>query len=141
MQLVDADFGREGALLRKGSEQYWIYMRADQTPPASEPAGPPPGRTASPDGRVSARTRASSPVFGSGESYAASRQRRLDEMRQRVKASRELTPDDLEQRLQEYQMHLIRSGKTPLPIPLSAEADRKLVEEGVLPPAEAAAQE
>jgi len=31
-------------------------------------------------------------------------------------------------------MHLIRQGKTPLPIPLTQEMDDQLVKEGILPP-------
>jgi hypothetical protein len=43
----------------------------------------------------------------------------------------------LERKLQEYQMDLIRQGKTPLPmVPLTPEMDAQLVEEGVLPPQE-----
>lgn len=45
----------------------------------------------------------------------------------------ELSPEELNQLIQEYQKDLIRSGQTPLPIPLTPETDRQLVEEGVLP--------
>jgi hypothetical protein len=41
---------------------------------------------------------------------------------------------ELEKHLQEYQMEVIRQGLPPLPIPLTAEMDKKLIEEGVLPP-------
>lgn len=41
---------------------------------------------------------------------------------------------ELEKHLNEYQMEVIRQGLPPLPIPLTPEMDRKLVEEGVLPP-------
>ncbi len=46
----------------------------------------------------------------------------------------ELTPAEIAQLLQEYQKSLIRSGKTPLAIPLTPETDAQLVEEGYLPP-------
>lgn len=36
--------------------------------------------------------------------------------------------------LEDYQMEVIRSGMPPLPIPLTPEMDRQLVDEGVLPP-------
>ena len=36
--------------------------------------------------------------------------------------------------MREHQMHLIRQGKTPLPIPLTKEMDDQLVKEGILPP-------
>lgn len=45
----------------------------------------------------------------------------------------EMTPEEVSALLQEYQKELIRSGQTPLPIPLTPETDRALVEEGVLP--------
>jgi hypothetical protein len=45
----------------------------------------------------------------------------------------EMTPEETSALLQEYQKELIRSGQTPLPIPLTPETDRALVEEGVLP--------
>ena len=41
---------------------------------------------------------------------------------------------ELEKHLQDYQMEVIRQGLPPLPIPLTPEMDRKLIEEGVLPP-------
>ena len=45
----------------------------------------------------------------------------------------EMTPEEVSALLQEYQKELIRSGQTPLPLPLTPETDRALVEEGVLP--------
>jgi hypothetical protein len=45
----------------------------------------------------------------------------------------EMSPEEVNALLQEYQKELIRSGQTPLPIPLTPETDRQLVEEGVLP--------
>jgi len=45
----------------------------------------------------------------------------------------DMTPEETSALLQEYQKELIRSGQTPLPIPLTPETDRALVEEGVLP--------
>jgi hypothetical protein len=44
-----------------------------------------------------------------------------------------LTEEEIARLLQEYQKELIRKGMTPLPIPLTAETDRQLVEEGFLP--------
>jgi hypothetical protein len=48
----------------------------------------------------------------------------------------ELSDEEIADLLQEYQKELIRNGQTPLPIPLSPETDRQLVEEGILPPQE-----
>jgi hypothetical protein len=45
----------------------------------------------------------------------------------------DLSEEEIAQMLQEYQKELLRSGQTPLPIPLSPETDRQLVEEGILP--------
>jgi hypothetical protein len=45
----------------------------------------------------------------------------------------ELTDEEIGRLLQEYQKELIRKGMTPLPIPLTPETDRQLVEEGYLP--------
>jgi len=45
----------------------------------------------------------------------------------------EMSPEEVNALLQEYQKELIRSGQTPLPIPLTPETDQQLVEEGILP--------
>ena len=45
----------------------------------------------------------------------------------------DMSPEEVSALLQEYQKELIRSGQTPLPIPLTPETDRALVEEGILP--------
>jgi hypothetical protein len=46
------------------------------------------------------------------------------------------SPEELQAHLQNVQMDAIRSGKPPLPIPLTPEMDAQLVREGVLPPLE-----
>ena len=46
------------------------------------------------------------------------------------------SPEQLEAHLQNVQMDAIRTGKPPLPIPLTPEMDAQLVSEGVLPPME-----
>ncbi len=48
----------------------------------------------------------------------------------------ELSREEVDNLLQEYQKELIRKGMKPLPIPLTPETDRELVEEGLLPPLE-----
>ncbi len=45
----------------------------------------------------------------------------------------ELSPEEVNALLQDYQKELIRGGQTPLPIPLTPETDQELVNEGVLP--------
>ncbi len=47
-----------------------------------------------------------------------------------------LQGEELQKHLQQYQMEVIRKGLPPLPIPLTPEMDRQLVQEGVLPPQE-----
>lgn len=42
--------------------------------------------------------------------------------------------EELQEHLKQQQMDAIRTGKPPLPIPLTPEMDQQLVEEGVLPP-------
>jgi len=144
IELVAADYDKEGVLLRKDAEQYWLYM-SDNIPTVPDtPRGPAthspgqvhPGAPSGPRGaqptdldRPSSRSDS-----GSATSYADRRRKRLEEMRQRATAAQKLSDEDVEKRLQEYQMDLIRKGLTPLPIPLTEEMDSKLVKEGVLPP-------
>ena len=135
LQLVEADYEGEGALLKKGNEQYWIYMSGD--PQAASPTGqasssPSPSRPApsSTSRRRSAVRRAS---------YAERlAQRRADEVeaRRRAAMKERLSGEELVDKLKEYQMDVIRKGMPALPIPLTREMDDKLVLEGVLPPIE-----
>lgn len=46
------------------------------------------------------------------------------------------SPEELQTHLQNVQMDAIRTGKPPLPIPLTPEMDAQLVQEGILPPLE-----
>lgn len=136
--LAEADYNAARALLRKDGEQFWITMGTSDTPAAAPPetgmASPPPGGQAQPvAGPVEAE------VANSGNpaaSYAERRRQRLDIMRQRAQESRNLSEEDVEKRLREYQMKQIREGKTPLPIPITEEMDAQLVKEGILPPVE-----
>jgi len=47
---------------------------------------------------------------------------------------REMSKAEADARLQQYQMKLIREGKTPLPIPLTEEMKAQLAKEGIEPP-------
>ncbi len=141
IQLVAADYEKEGALLRKDAEQYWVYMRGDgpAAAPAAEPRGFVPRVGVGAGGGGSVSPNAVSAVDGPGGgrmSYAARRLRRLEEMRKRAEVAKNLSDKDVEKKLQAYQMDLIRKGLTPLPIPLTPEMDDQLVKEGILPPAE-----
>lgn len=129
IELVDADYEKEGALLRKGGEQFWMYMGSA---PAVETA--PVMRSKH---SVAARSPAIMRSQGSRSSYAERRRKRLEGMRQRAAESRRLSEREIKKKLQEYQMDLIRKGvASPTPIKLTPEMDRRLVEEGVLPPLE-----
>ncbi len=137
IELIEADYERECALLRKGGEQYWLPMGGDSlgggAPPAAGAPSPPPTRGSSPP----ALPRVSSASGKDGSiSYAERRRRRLAEMRERAAAARDLSEAEVEKRLREYQMNLIRKGMTPLPIQLTPEMDAQLVKEGVLPAVE-----
>lgn len=139
--LADADFDRERALVRKDGEQFWMTMGFGSSPDETEQA------SVSEDAPVRRRPpgviRAGAPQ-PSGESdgdpsqlaasYAERRRQRIEEMRRRAQESRNLSEEEVEQRLREYQMRLIREGRTPLPIPITEEMDAQLVEEGILPP-------
>lgn len=135
IDLVEADFQREGALLRRGMEQYWIYM--DDSLPEQPTASGLPAGARSVGGRSPSPDR---PAGGRDASMERlkKRQRELEEEeRSREKAEEQtLRGEDLEDHLQAYQMEVIRQGLVPLPIPLTEEMDDQLVAEGVLPPAD-----
>jgi len=137
LELVDADFDREGALLKKEGVMHWIYLDgslgsgpggAQTTVASPSPGGPrvPP----------SAAARSSS---GRGGSYAERLKKRreiLEERRRKSEERASVGPEALKKQLQEYQMELIRAGGElgpPLPIPLTKEMDNQLVAEGALP--------
>ena len=137
IELVDADYEKEGVLLRKGGEQFWMYMGG--APVATAPAvanGKSSKNRATifrPPASQSSNARSSLSKATSNSSYAERRQKRLEQMRKRAEDKRKLSEDQVEEKLQNYQMDLIRKGLTPLPIKLTPEMDRQLVEEGVLP--------
>lgn len=150
--LAEADYDAERALVRKDGQQYWMNMGAGaDAGGVSEPAPAQPkasvrsrmplvaspGIVRSPPGAAStsAPPETIAPP-GTAASYAERRRQRLEEMRLRTQESRNLSEEEVEKRLREYQMKLIREGKTPLPIPITEEMDAQLVKEGILPPAE-----
>lgn len=123
-ELMDADFEKEAALLRKDGKEEWLYMNGVEAPTAS--VGPP-----SPGGSSVPRPRGGRPV---------GRVRTARDVRVRRPApEQKYRGEELKKHLEEYQMELIRSGGEkgpPLPMPLTQEMDDELVREGVLPPAE-----
>ncbi|MFC1452782.1 hypothetical protein ACFLSJ_05495, partial [Verrucomicrobiota bacterium] len=130
IELVEADFVGEGALLRKDSEEYWIYMNGEGGEPGVASVAANPGaedKKAKPEPesrRLSYKER------------LRLRRKEAQERRRQEAEKNTLTGKDLEEHLQAYQMDVIRQGGVPLPIPLTPEMDDQLVAEGVLPPVE-----
>ncbi len=123
IEVVTANWADEEAVLKQGSEMALIKFASGEVQEI-KPGQVRPGRNA--------------PV-----STAA--QRPTWEERRRARAATppppaepppppKYTGEELTKHLQEYQMEVIRQGLPPLPIPLTAEMDAKLVQEGVLPP-------
>lgn len=118
IELVSASFEEEEAVLRRGSEMAIIKLA---------------------DGDVQSITQQEHQerMRARQTSYEERRRARRAEMERRRNEpppEPQLTGAELEQHLKDYQMEVIRQGLPPLPIPLTPEMDRQLVEEGVLPP-------
>ena len=135
IELIDADYDMDKALIRKGPQEAWLSMGGSMKSLSPQPIGAPP--------RVPAMTPGSAGgAAGVAVSYAARRRQRmaeLEERRRQMAQAPQLPPEELKKHLETYQMELIRSGGEkgpPLPIPLTPEMDDQLVAEGVLPPAE-----
>jgi len=141
IQLMEADYDGEKALVRKDNEQFWITMGSGSAP--QENVAPDVVPTENPHQRRGPRTTIPSPVASTGDgdsarpmSYAERRRQRIEQMQAQAQEARNISEEEAEKRLREYQMKLIREGKTPLPIPLTEEMDAQLVKEGFLPPME-----
>jgi hypothetical protein len=132
-EVLDADYAAERALLRKDGQEEWISMEG-----ATGLAGADVG------GGMSPALSATSGAPGTDEntarrlSYAERLRRRREAVLERRLEQPKLEGDALKKHLEEYQMQLIREGMPALPIPLTPEMDEQLVQEGVLPPIEAA---
>jgi len=134
IELVEADYEEEAALLRKGSEEHWIYMSGKEggTPPPSSGRGSRPATKAP-----------GIPATGRRAIQLSRIKRRHDLLMARRKREEEIEKagvegvEELKKQIREYNMDLIRAGGElgpPLPIPLNREEDDQLVAEGVLPP-------
>ena len=123
--IVDANYDKGSALLRKGGEQFWLYMGGGSS------GGNCSGKSSRTFNRRKASKKRTTTAFNS---YAERRRKRLEEMRKRMEQERKISDEEVNKKLQRYQMERIRRGLTPLPIKLSAEADAELVKEGLLPP-------
>ena len=149
--VLDADYEGEKAKLSKDGAETWITM-TDAKSMASVTAAVQPAdakRTTMPGITTPSMRRSSVAAVATNQPTLApslSERVKLKEMheearRQRVeeaeKAKEGLSKAQMEQRLRDYQMDLIRAGGQkgpPLPIPLTPEMDAQLVKEGVLPP-------
>jgi len=123
IELVDADYVEEMALLRKGDEENWISMDGTGTGFGSTGGGgssPPPGAAGTP----------------AAQKQLSYRERLEQRRAARVREAKppKLEGEELKRHLQELQMNLIREGAPPLPMELTPEMDAQLVAEGVLPP-------
>ncbi len=120
IELIDADYDKEEAVLKKGEEVVVLRMSgATGTQVLSS--------TERQDRMKQAKARRLS--------YAERRRQRMLERQKPVEAPKpKYTGAELEKHLQEYQMKVIREGLPPLPVQLSPDRDAQLVAEGFLPP-------
>lgn len=120
IELVDADYEKEEAVLKKGEEVVVLKM--------SGVAGTQVLSTAERQDRMrQAEDRRMS--------YAERRRQRMLERQKPVEIPKPMyTGEELEKHLQDYQMKVIREGLPPLPVQLTADRDAQLVQEGFLLP-------
>lgn len=123
IDVVEVDYDREKALLRRGGEEAWMGMNDVSQPVTAAPPvvastrrGPRPAAAAATPGRPAQKV-----------------------VREVKNEKPKLSGEALTKHLQDYQMDLIRAGGDkgpPLPMELTPEMDAQLVAEGVLPPLE-----
>ncbi len=134
IKLVDADFQGDRALIRKGDQEEWLIMNRGFTKPGASPTDP--------TGEISRRQR-----------FREMAKARMGQRNASPPAPEPVVSSNLatnhphfknNEEMNEYyrkiNLDLIRAGGNkgpPLPIPLTPEDDATLVNEGVLPPAEA----
>ncbi len=120
IEIKEADYANEKALVKKGAEEVWMTMtEAKAMPAVVMPGG---GVAMAPPLRRSEPPANPAPPQEPPQS-----------------AKPRLTGEALQKHLQNYQMELIRAGGRkgpPLPIALTPEMDAQLVTEGALPPSE-----
>ena len=120
IELVDADYEKEEAVLKKGEEVVVLTMGGTASSQVLT-------TTEREDRMKQAETRRMS--------YAERRRQRMLERQKPVEVPKPIyTGEELEKHLQDYQMEVIRQGLPPLPVQLSADRDAQLVQEGFLPP-------
>ena len=146
LELLEADFEKEGALIKKDDKAFWLYLDGttgngrDGTASSENSSTP---SVLTPTSRKTVSARGTVSRKGSYAERLRKRREILDARRKKNKeyaeANKDKTPEELKAKLEEYQMELIRAGGTKgpaMPIALTKEMDDQLVEEGVLPPQE-----
>lgn len=120
IELVDADYEKEEAVLKKGEEVVVLKMS---------------GTAAT---QVLSTTERQDRMKQAEErrlSYAERRRQRQLERQKPLEIPKPMyTGAELEKHLQDYQMKVIREGLPPLPVQLTPDRDAQLVAEGFLPP-------
>ncbi|MFT5241491.1 MAG: hypothetical protein ACI9OU_002480 [Candidatus Promineifilaceae bacterium] len=128
IKVVEADYANERALLRKNDETYWLGMNDVGANTAPRVATKTPANAGAKKSSVTKRMSYSDRLSRRRELESA----RMEALRKPV----EISGEALKAHIQEMQMDAIRTGKPPLPIPLTREMDDQLVQEGVLPAVE-----
>ncbi|MBU4459484.1 MAG: hypothetical protein KJ579_02860 [Verrucomicrobia bacterium] len=119
IKLVSADYATEEIVIQRGSEMAVLRLKE---------AGTSEKKTAG------ASTIATATRLSFDERRKAfERQRTPPPTPPATPPAPRLQGAELEKHLQQYQMEVIRQGMPPLPIPLTPEMDKQLVQEGVLP--------
>jgi len=133
-QLSDADFEAFRATIRYNGNAHVFQLESGAV---ATPAAVP---VLAPGGRVVTRRSGTGPFISPGMSPNPPRRPEPDpvnpEENPEAVPTRFNSPEELQIHLQNVQMDAIRTGKPPLPIPLTPEMDEQLVREGVLPPLE-----
>lgn len=145
IELVEADFEREAALLRKDSRSGWIFMGTKHDSPAVKAM-----KQLSAMSSQLSSPEALEAIDRKREALVAEGLRKRKEFREVKKAnyaailsaktslSGRVNGEQLEKELKESQMDAIRKGLPALPLPLTKEMDDQLVAEGVLQPQQGA---
>ena len=121
IELIDADYEKEEAVLKKGEEVVVMKMGSDSSAT-----------------QVLSTTEKQDRIKQAEErrlSYAERRRQRQLERQKPIGIPKPvLTGAELEKHLQDYQMKVIREGLPPLPVQLTPDRDAQLVAEGYLLP-------
>jgi len=130
IEVLDADFQMEAALLKKDGQLGHIYMNGSQL----KSSGVPDELVAMANASAPSLSSKSKKVMGYFDRMNKRMEDRKKEIDRKIAETPLLTPEELETHLNNYQMEVIRQGLPALPIPLTKEMDDQLVAEGVLQP-------